>query len=88
MQNSPVLYHSLGESLLSQVALIELDVRRRALLEFLCSRSTRAATCPSLPRPWPRSVPSRERHTCVTSVGGAKSAGCAALAPSAARCVR
>jgi RNA polymerase sigma-54 factor len=35
MQNSPAVYHSLGESLLSQVALIELDERQRAMLEFL-----------------------------------------------------
>ncbi len=35
MQNSPAVHHSLGESLLSQVALIELDVRQRAMLEFL-----------------------------------------------------
>jgi RNA polymerase sigma-54 factor len=35
MQNSPATYHSLGESLLSQIALIELNARQRAMLEFL-----------------------------------------------------
>src|SRR5688572_25508410 len=35
MQNSPATYHSLGESLLNQIALIELDERQRAMLEFL-----------------------------------------------------
>ncbi len=35
MQNTPAPYHSLGASLLDQVALIELDERQRAMLEFL-----------------------------------------------------
>jgi RNA polymerase sigma-54 factor len=35
MQNSPATYHSLGESLLNQIALIEFDERQRAMLEFL-----------------------------------------------------
>ena len=35
MQNSPARYHSLGQSLLSQIALVELDVRLRAMIEFL-----------------------------------------------------
>jgi RNA polymerase sigma-54 factor len=35
MQNTPAPYHSLGESLLSQIALVELDERQRAMLEFL-----------------------------------------------------
>jgi RNA polymerase sigma-54 factor len=35
MQNSPAAYRSLGQALLSQVALIELDARQRAMLEFL-----------------------------------------------------
>jgi RNA polymerase sigma-54 factor len=35
MQNSPATYHSLGASLLSQIALIEFDGRQRAMIEFL-----------------------------------------------------
>jgi RNA polymerase sigma-54 factor len=35
MQNSPVSYHSLGESLLSQLALIELDDRQHQIVEFI-----------------------------------------------------
>jgi RNA polymerase sigma-54 factor len=35
LQNTPSPYHSLGESLLSQTALIELDPRQRAMVEFL-----------------------------------------------------
>ena len=35
LQNTPSPYHSLGASLLSQVALIELDPRLREMLEFL-----------------------------------------------------
>jgi RNA polymerase sigma-54 factor len=35
MQNSPDCYHSLGESLLSQLALIELDGRRHQIVEFI-----------------------------------------------------
>jgi RNA polymerase sigma-54 factor len=35
MQNSPATYHSLGESLLNQIALIEFDEHQRAMLEFL-----------------------------------------------------
>jgi len=35
MQNSPAHYRSLGDSLLSQVGLMELDAGRRALLEYL-----------------------------------------------------
>ncbi len=35
MQNTPATYHSLGESLLQQIALIDLDDRRRQMVEFL-----------------------------------------------------
>jgi RNA polymerase sigma-54 factor len=35
MQNSPDCYHSLGESLLSQLALIELDGRQHQIVEFI-----------------------------------------------------
>jgi RNA polymerase sigma-54 factor len=35
MQNSPDCHHSLGESLLSQLALIELDGRQRRIVEFI-----------------------------------------------------
>jgi RNA polymerase sigma-54 factor len=35
MQNTPATYHSLGESLLEQIALLDLDDREREIAEFL-----------------------------------------------------
>lgn len=57
MQNSPACFHSLGESLLGQLALIELDERQRRMVEFLvfsldargylpCSLALLAEECP------------------------------------------